>query len=447
MPPSRDHLFISYATEDVDFAEWLELKLVAAGLQVWRDGSKLLGGEPYPREIDEAIKQRTFRVLAVLSPASLRKPNPTKERTLALSLARARQEMDFLIPLNLTGLGPADLDWMTSDLSFILFSPSWSDGLDQLLRKLNSINAPRQVTLQTEALTQWLSLHNKPAVRRERLYSNVFPIRTMPSLLLRFQSRSRSLASFFGPIPHIRQNDDLVWAFFRPQELPAATEIVEIPWLSSFENVPQEELQRKVVRLLRFYIWQFCQQKGLKRAREEYRTYCYFASAPHVDRRIHYRTYSGRKTSLKVTGTRTFGTGPGQRESCRYHLSPDFFPVLGVFGAPSLVLRFHLFLTDLSGKQLDAAIAHRRRRRIGKAMMNHQWFVRQLAVMEYLSSGADSLSLVAEDPDALLVSSSPLGGTTSVGISNPRERYLPDEPDEAIVLDDSDESEEPYLED
>ncbi len=446
MSPNRDHLFISYATEDADFAEWLELKLVASGFQVWRDGSKLLGGEPFPQKIDEALKQRAFRVLAILSPSSIGKPNPTKERALAQNLARERQEPDFLIPLNLTGLSPTELDWMTSDLSSISFSPSWFDGLNRLLKKLGAIATPRHERADLEALTSWLSLQTVPASRRETLYSNVFQIRTMPATVLRIRSESTPLAPLFGRIPYSRQTDNLFWSFFRPPQLPSGTDIVEVTWSSPFEDLPREELERKVVRLLRLHIWQFCDQKGLIRAREENKTYSYFSSGRHEDRRIPFTTYSGRKTSLKVTGTRTFRTGAGQRESCRYHLAPDFTPVLKLFHAPALVLRFHIFLTDHSGKQLDAATAHRRRRRLGKALMNHQWFIRQLAVMEYLSSGTDTLSLSIEYPDSILVSSAPFLGATTVGISNPREGDLPEELDERLVLDESDEFDEPYLE-
>ena len=109
---TRDHLFISYATEDSDFAEWLAVRLTAEGYKVWCDRTHLLGGESYPDDIDHAIKDRAFRLLALLSRASLRKPNPRKERTLALNIARERQT-DFLIPLNVDGLSATDLDWMT----------------------------------------------------------------------------------------------------------------------------------------------------------------------------------------------------------------------------------------------------------------------------------------------------------------------------------------------
>lgn len=65
----RDHLFISYAWEDGALAEWLARKLTAAGYRVWIDRFKMLGGERWPKDIDRAIKTRTFRMIALLSAA------------------------------------------------------------------------------------------------------------------------------------------------------------------------------------------------------------------------------------------------------------------------------------------------------------------------------------------------------------------------------------------
>ena len=84
-------LFISYATEDSVLADWLALKLASEGYKVWYDRLKLLGGESYPRDITEAIRERTFRVIALFSRNSISKPNPVKERALALNLAKERK--------------------------------------------------------------------------------------------------------------------------------------------------------------------------------------------------------------------------------------------------------------------------------------------------------------------------------------------------------------------
>ncbi|MDN5863937.1 MAG: toll/interleukin-1 receptor domain-containing protein [Gammaproteobacteria bacterium] len=140
----QEHLFISYATEDAALAEWLTLKLTIFGYKAWCDRFELLGGERFPRDIDQAIKEKTFRLLAILSKASLEKENPTKERTLALNIGKERKS-DFLIPLQAEPLAPTDLNWMVSDITYIPFHESWSTGLRQLLKKLEKISTPQNL--------------------------------------------------------------------------------------------------------------------------------------------------------------------------------------------------------------------------------------------------------------------------------------------------------------
>jgi hypothetical protein len=96
-------------------------RLPANIYRVWCDRFTLLGGEPYPEDIDTALEHETFRVLALLSRSSLHKDNPRRERIKALNLARPLGIPDFLIPLNVDGLRPSDLPWMTSDITCIPF--------------------------------------------------------------------------------------------------------------------------------------------------------------------------------------------------------------------------------------------------------------------------------------------------------------------------------------
>src|SRR2546426_10211359 len=147
----RDHLFLSYATEDWGFVEWLALRLTSEGYRVWCDRFKLLGGESYPRDIDAAIKDRTFRFLTVLSHHSVKKTNPLKERTLALNLARERKE-NFVIPINLDGLSPSDLDWMVSDLTFISFHLSWAEVSPSCSSSLKSLVPRRALPMDVQRL-------------------------------------------------------------------------------------------------------------------------------------------------------------------------------------------------------------------------------------------------------------------------------------------------------
>ena len=126
------HLFISYAVEDAMLARWLARKLAARGHPVWFDQMKLLGGEPWPQTIDDAIKNRTFRMLGLISEHSLRKQKPTGERTLAQRIAEQRKIPDFLIPLKVDG---SELDWLTTTVSYISFTHGWADGWRALLKK------------------------------------------------------------------------------------------------------------------------------------------------------------------------------------------------------------------------------------------------------------------------------------------------------------------------
>ena len=45
MTGDRDHIFISYATEQSALCDWIARRLAACGYAVWCDRQKLLGGE------------------------------------------------------------------------------------------------------------------------------------------------------------------------------------------------------------------------------------------------------------------------------------------------------------------------------------------------------------------------------------------------------------------
>lgn len=144
-PLPHDHLFISYAPEDWALAEWLTLRLTVEGYRVWCSRFPIIGGECYPRDIDQAIRHRTFRFLALLSRASLPRPETIRERALALELARERH-MEFLIALTIHELSPQELDWASQEIALISFHERWEIGYGQLLTRLRSVDTPRPLT-------------------------------------------------------------------------------------------------------------------------------------------------------------------------------------------------------------------------------------------------------------------------------------------------------------
>lgn len=57
-------IFISHALpEDNEFTRWLALRLAREGYPVWCDLTKLLGGEDFWSDIEDAIRNRTTKFL------------------------------------------------------------------------------------------------------------------------------------------------------------------------------------------------------------------------------------------------------------------------------------------------------------------------------------------------------------------------------------------------
>lgn len=373
-PHRRDHLFISYAWEDGALAEWLALKLTALGYKVWCDRLKLLGGESYPRNIDEAIKKRTFRMLGLLSKHSIQKANPVKERTLALSLGRERRE-DFLIPLNVDGLPPTALDWMVNDLTFIPFT-SWSDGLTALLRKLEHINAPAQVTAGASAVQAWLDdgLHIRDIP--ERLWSNLVPI-SVPDILRRLTLRTEGGGQWPNNIGSYVESQRSVWSFVEPPGMRFSN-VESILWRADRRIFKGGSTNDIVMRLVSDQLDKLCASRGLKRAPAGD---WYFADSTIPSGRLAFTSYTGRSTYTKVFGERKCWSGR-RPERSRYHLSFTLRPRLFEYVRPFVLLRPRVFLTELSGEQMEYRKLASRRKALCKSWFNHQWLSRVLAINE-----------------------------------------------------------------
>ena len=147
---------------------------------------------------------------------SIQKVNPVKERTAALAIARERKE-NFVIPLNLDGLGASELGWMQSDLTYIPFG-DWKQGFTQLLKNLETAGAPKSAApTSVAALLQSAKCVNSAP---EILWSNLVPIKRIPSRLYRYEhnvamtpsNALRAAAAW----PYYRENASVCWSFQAP---------------------------------------------------------------------------------------------------------------------------------------------------------------------------------------------------------------------------------------
>ena len=316
----QEHLFISYATEDAALAEWLTLKLTSFGYRAWCDRFELLGGERFPRDIDKAIKEKTFRLLAILSKASLEKENPTKERTLALNIGRERKT-DFLIPLKAEPLSATDLNWMVSDITYISFHESWANGLRQLLKKLEKIGAPRNLANGGQVAANALLDDNLIEQKTEKLYSNLIEVKRIPELVQRFQLRR-------APSPPEADQMISAWPVYRVDETTYLSFQYPPTFLADRLNIRQvggavwRDLPTidgfksgdVVSSLLRRSIESRCLNRGLLADQEQ--RLLYFPNGLVKSNKLSFTGYDGKRSYVLAVGQRT-----KSGSKYRYHLA------------------------------------------------------------------------------------------------------------------------------
>lgn len=430
----RDHLFVNYATEDAAFCDWLALKLASEGYKVWYDRIKLLGGESYPRDIDVAIKEHTFRFLAVLSSSSLSKRNPVRERTLALNISQ-EHESDFVIPLLMEPLSASQLPWMTSDLTYIPFHGDWADGFGGLLKKLRAVNAPCDLRVTRRALCDWFAAKDQAAERSETLWTNLLPILQLPPMLRCFDVRQRDLPREVAENWPCYWHDRGAWAFVPPEMGPrvSCAEVDSVRWAKSQTHGglnTRDALSFLVTRSLIAH----CLRKGLRRHPGYWHRVCFRRGILPGDK-ISFTTYTGKKTRVLVTSERSFRSGESVARG-RYHLALGFAPAFETYGDPVIQLRIHLHLTDLDGRRLPPRTAFSRRKALCKYWYNHQWLSRVLAISSWLADGRDSFDVVGGDEPLLVLGARPLRMTSPIGIDEAALATIPDEDDSQIIDED-----------
>jgi TIR domain len=390
----QDHLFISYATEDSVLAEWLTRKLTTLGYRVWCDRFELLGGERFPRDIDRAIKENTFRVIALLSKISIGKEGSTKERTLALNIAKERK-VDFLIPLLLERLNPSELDWMMSDITNIPFHQSWATGLAKLVQKLDRIRAPKPLQDGRKIAAYSIVPEDVLEERQESLHSNILPIQKLPDVIKRFILQRRPTPADEDAIlqtwPAYRIDEATRLAFSSPP--PALYDKFKLQsagaalWqsVSEIDNVRTSNI---VSNLIKQSIDMICRQRGLKKNVET--GLLYFPVGLLPKNKLPFTTIQGRKSYVLAVGQRTMGGS-----KYRYHLAPVFHVRRDLVDGHCVLLRLRLFMTNENGMVLPSRRALSRRKHLCKNWWNDEWFKRHLAVLQFLANGGDTIALGA----------------------------------------------------
>ncbi len=396
------HLFISYATEDAALAGWLARKLAARGHSVWFDQMKLLGGEQWPQTIDEAIKDRTFRMLALISGHSLRKQKPTGERTLAQRIAEQRKIPDFLIPLKVDG---SELDWLTTTVSYISFTHGWADGWRALLKKLDSISAPRLLEnaapLAASSFPRGEDLVNDTG---EQLLTNVIRVKSFPNILRVFRVAGSVESEDWKRL-------ERTWAFYEIAKdalvalIPPPPEFAErikptpeqLLWAECelFRNVRARDIAASLIMkaLARRLTKGGCLEHPNPKLKETF-----FLPETFVQGgKLSFTGFRGKKTWLLIRGRVTFRRAAGVREVNFHHFAFRLRLARGLDKAFHVQLTPTLVFFDEKGDPILDKSVGSRRRRMTKMWYNDKWLTRLMAAEQLLTglppAGEDDLVL------------------------------------------------------
>jgi hypothetical protein len=384
--PARDHLFVSYAVEDAALADWFARRLASLGYAVWYDRFKLLGGEPWPQDIEAAIDQRTFRMLALISHASKDKRNPTGERKKGESVGQRLELADFVIPLNVD-LATSEVPWDLMGTQYIDFSHSWAKGLADVLAKLEKVHAPRALTDGPTLVQQTVVEEGAIRQRPEILSTNCLRIRDIPSEVLRCTFREDLTTA---------QKETLRerWAF-RTLSDNTVISLSALPseamGSDSLERVDRQRWREAdevfgikardaVVSLVHTSIDLHLRSTGF--VRDPYGWH-----VPHEFRpksKLWFQKIDGSRTWVKGNGQRFFGQGQARRPY-RYYLGANI-RVLRTDSLEdlSLMVKLRVHLTNTTGDPFGKRGGLARRKHLCKNWWNNEWLARTLAIVQTL---------------------------------------------------------------
>lgn len=412
---NREHLFISYASEDYELAEWLTLKLTNEGYKVWCDRFQLLGGESYPKDIDDAIKNKTFRMIALLSHNSINKPNPTKERTLALNIARERG-INFLIPLNVDGLSSTELDWMTNDIVYIPFNESWAEGFRGLLKKLNSIDAPRNLGDGKKIVADIFTNPRFISDDDEIILTNLFPFEKIPNKIKSFSFKTITTQSAIKELSYkwdcYMKDTKTVFSFHEPPEDIKNDYLIEktgeIEW-NNKTDIDGISIENIVKSLLLKSVYMLCSRKGLLRNNSNF----YFPAGLLENNKIYFIGHKQNKTRVTVTSFRKKSGG----SDFIYHLSPIFNVRKDDFGRYAIYVNVYLHITDRNGMFFSKRTANSCRKLVRKNWWNDDLINRVLAITSFLAEGDDKVVIGNSDDEQLIFPSRPIELKSPISIN------------------------------
>ena len=439
--PPREHLFISYAAENATFAMWLARRLAAEGYLVWCDRLKLLGGQEWPKKINEAITDRSFLMLALMSSVSVAKENPRGEWTLGVDVGK-RLKREFVVPLRLDRFDYQSLGFQHINRQYLDFTTSWAQGLKDLLGTLDSYGAPKKfIDGKTVSARSFLPV-GLVGPREESLVSNLVRLELRAPRVLRFQASRELSAMDWASLQSgwafrkLKKNSFLALspppATFA-EVFPGQPDQIEWDRVKPVYDVPPEHLQKEL-------LWKSSRTLLMSGGAmvDEHDRCVYFPEGlfpkdwlvfPHLD---------GKSIRRAVVGTRTFRIGPEKRQIVKYNLGYRLETFAHAVHGWVLVPKLYVRVRGESGVTLGKRATFSRSRKIARDWWNFRQLDMHLALLAFIRSCVAGLASRGTDL-AVVFHPEPVTYAVGVGIDESKLEAASEEDQNEEIETDEDE--------
>ncbi len=412
---NRSRLFISYAWENAPVAEWLARKLMCCGYSIWIDKLFLRGGCTWPEDIDDAIKNKSFRMIHLLSKYSLTKPNPSKERQLGFSISKKCP--GFLIPLNID-VPTEELPWQLTDVQYIPFQ-DWREGFKQLILALEEAHCPKEF-LQNgieEAIRTYFPVDvilDKP----EQIFSNVFKIKRYPRELTRFRSEfqvSRDEAFAMGWPVFLLDRAECVSFWPPPEGLASKYKISEVCKESCEMKALNEIPTYNIIKsLLLLTVYEMAKVRGFTLNDKKDLVFPKTSGSS----RYSFRCFGGEKTWFNPHG---YSNHNGMHIDYSLSFKPRVTIIDGDF---HVIVSLRITTYYANGQQVEPDKRISIRKAITKSWWNHQWYMKYSGIMAYLSNDSEEIVFGTNEDDKVIMSAIPIMGTSPQSLADDKIRAI-----------------------
>lgn len=424
---NRNMIFISHAWEDFEFTKWLALKLANEGYGVWCDLTKLLGGENWPQEINNALQNRTCKFLFVLSKSSNTRPDPLGELETARKVMKREYIKDFIIPLKIDDISRDEVDYRLQEIQTISFDSSkWANGLADLLEKLDSEKLPRHSSFNPNAVNDWWKKYGTNSSRlldvSESLESNRFRVVDYPKTLYVHCFEEKPKLKGYIKYPVVSYNNHLL-SFASADNIQNENGILSriidtIPLAIKDVLIGEDEIIKNstngtyyFTRLLNQSFEKGIVNKNLKTYKLS-KSLCYFFDKELLENgRIIFRNNNELDSRIKLWGK-------FKNESWHWGIQAN------IMAEPDLhyLIQPHIIVGINGGYKSAPKGAY-------KSWRNDKWRDRLKASMYHLSEDKDVITIDVGSLDALKVSSESIRFNSPVSYEEPMEQVESEEVD------------------